>query len=307
MGAGSTGLVVATIDFCNIEISKFLLEKRTFIDFITPLKKDDNKIPQPLQILAINKIKELMASAKNFKPTSIVFIPSKFFKETKNYMTFFKKIKKELKVKIYLPNLETEAILGYLGVKIKYPDIATKLLVWNTGAHGTNWTMQKNNSEFKVYYEKINPIIFKNMVTEGILKKDHKKINSPNPLGSKNTKEALELIKLYTTYNTPPELKKIANEFKVVGIGSFHNLSIMKQIGKKGASYNLELLESTLRKRENLKDKEIGGPYPEYQITNLIMAMGILNSMKLDQIHTARINMAHGALIYPKFWKKTGN
>jgi len=303
MGAASIKLVVAQIDFCKIEISKFLFEKEIVFDLFGPVIKNNNTISRSLQINTIKKLKTLVELAKEYKPIGIILLPSKFFKKSSNFMAFFKKIKEDLNVKIFLPDLKTEAILGFLGVKIKYPNISDKLLVWDVGVNGSNWTLLDENLDFRVHFEKMDPIIFKNMVIEGILKKDYKKVQTPNPLGSENAKSALELIKLYTAYNLPPKIKKSAKEFKVVGIGRFHNTSIMGQIGAKGASYNLPQLERALRKRADLKDQDIGGPFPDYQITNLILAMGFLSTMELEQVFTTNTNEAHGALMYPKFWK----
>ena len=304
MGAYNTKLVVGQIDFCKIKIVKFLLEKEVVLNFADPLK-GKSEVSLALQISAMEKLKKMVDLANRFNPVHIAFIPSKFFKTTTNYMSFFKKIREDLKVKIFLPDLETEAILGFLGVKIKYPQAPNKLLVWDMGANGSNWTMLDKNLDFKVYFEKMNPKTFKNMVIEGVLKKDYKQVSSPNPLGDKNTKKALDLIKLYSSYNTPEILKKRAKEFKVVGIGGFHNKSIMNQLGVGGSSYNLKQLESALGKVSSLSDKEIKGPFPSYQVTNLILAMGLLNTLGLDIIYTTNVNEAHGALMYPKYWKIT--
>ena len=300
MGASITKLVVAEVNFCKIEITKFLLEKDIVIDFIKPLV-EKAKISLTLQLAGIKKLKNLVESAKKFNPKRIIFIPSKYFKTTSNYISFFKNIKEDLQVKILLPDLKTEAILGFLGVKIQYPQAKSKLLVWDISGNGSNWTMMDENLDFKVYTEKINPNIFKNLVIEGVLKKNYHQVKTPNPLGSKNAKEALDIIKLYASYNTPKKLQKIAKELKVVGIGSFHNKGIMGQLRKRGSSYNLEDLEGVLKIKVNQSDQEIIGLFPSYQVTNLILAMGSLETMELDQVFTTNTNEAHGAIMYPEF------
>ena len=52
MGASITKLVVAEVNFCKIEITKFLLEKDIVIDFIKPLV-EKAKISLTLQLAGI--------------------------------------------------------------------------------------------------------------------------------------------------------------------------------------------------------------------------------------------------------------
>jgi exopolyphosphatase/guanosine-5'-triphosphate,3'-diphosphate pyrophosphatase len=303
LGHVKTTLVIGKIDYCNITIKHFLLEKTISLNFFHNLKKTNNVITPMLQNRAIGELKKLVDLAKKYNPRGIILLPSSNFKATKNYMDFFKRIKEDLRVKFFLPDLKTDAELGFLGVKIKFPETSSKILVWDISSNGSSWTTLDNDLNFKVYTEKMNPLIFKKMVIEGILKKDHKKVLTPNPLGPKKADEALELIKFYANYNIPEIIKKKAKDFKIVGIGGFHNDLIKGLVGARTPTYDLPQLKAKLEKYANLNDEQIGGDFKEYIVTGLILAIGLLETLGVDKVTTSTTSEAHGALMYPKFWK----
>ena len=68
-------------------------------------------------------------------------------------------------------------------------------------------------------------------------------------------------------------------------------------------SSNIETLKATLEKYANLNDEQIGGEFKEYLVTGLILTIGFLETLGVDRVTTSTSSQAHGALMYPKFWK----
>lgn len=296
-------LVVGEVDKCKSTITKYLLEMDTKIDLISGIKKNDYLVDLKLERYAINTLKKLAANARDFRPKNLVLIPSKSLKKIKNHLEFFKEIKKNLNCKIVLPNLDTESILGFLAAKMKIPKGPNPMMVWSLNDSGSFWAIEEKGPGFKIFYDKISPYIFKDMVVEGILKKDHKKISSPNPLGPEKAAAAEKLLGIYLKFNLDKFLQEKSSNFQVVGIGNFHYQSIYPLAQSSVGSYKTDQLRTALEKSYNLSDKEIGGEFPEIQTTNLILALKVMEIMQVQEITAISVSEADGALVYEEFWK----
>ena len=300
-------LVIAEVDKCKSNISKYLLEMRTKVDLITVIKKNDYLITQKLEKYALNNLKNLAENARVFRPKDLVLVPSKSLKKIKNYLDFFKEIKKTLNCKIVLPNLETESILGFLAAKLKVPKSTIPLMVWSLNDSGSFWAIEGENQDFKIFYDKISPEIFKDMVIEGVLKLDHKKILSPNPLTAEKVKDAEKILDVYLKFNLDRFLQEKSSNFMVVGIGDFHYQSIYPQANSTLDSYKMDQIRTALEKSINLSDKEIGTEFPEIQVTNLILAIKIMEIMNISEVKPVSVSEADGALIFEDYWTQKSN
>lgn len=295
-------LVVAEVDKCKSLITKYFLEMGTKIDLISGIKKNDYLIIKKLEGFALNSLKKLAANARDFRPKNLVIVPSKSLKKIKNHLEFLKEVKKSLNCKIVLPNLETESILGFLAAKIKIHN-GPPLMVWNLNDSGSFWAVEDKETGYKIFHDKISPYIFKDMVVEGVLNKDHNKVLSPNPLGREKVAEAEKLLDLYLRFNLDKFLQEKSSNYQVVGIGNFHYQSIYPKTQSTLGSYKLDQLRTALENSYNLSDKEIGGESPEIQITNLILALKVLEIMQIKDIKAISVSEADGALIYEDYWK----
>ena len=299
----SARLVVAEVDKCKSIITKYFLEMGTKVDLASGIKKNDFLLNQKLEKYALNAIKKLAENAREFRPKNLILVPSKSLKKVKNHLEFLKEIKKNLNCKIVLPSLETESILGFLAAKLKIPKGPVPLMVWSINDSGSFWAIEDENQGFKIFYDKISPYIFKDMVIEGILKKDHTKFLSPNPLDNEKIKQADKLLDLYLKYNLDKFLQEKSANYQVVGIGDFHYQSVYPLALASLGSYKIDQLKVALEKLTNLSDKDIGGEYPEVQVTNLILAIKTMEIMKINEVTALSVNEADGALVFEDYWK----
>ncbi len=296
-------LVVAEIDKCKSLVSKYYLEMGTKVDLISGVRKKDYLLNQKLQKYALNSLKKLAKNALEFRPKNLILVPSKSLKKFQNNLEFLKEIKKNLNCKVVLPNLETESILGFLAAKLKISKSPLPLMVWNLNDSGSFWAIEEEGQGFKIFYDKISPYIFKDMVVEGILKKDHNKILTPNPLDLEKITQGEKLLEIYLKYNLDKFLQEKSKNYQVIGIGDFHHQSVYPKTMSTLVSFKLDQLKTALEKSSNLSDKEIGGEYPEVQVTNLILAKGIMETMQIQEVTALSVNEADGALVYEDYWK----
>lgn len=296
-------LVVAEVDKCKALISKYYLEMGTKVDLISGIRKNDYLVNKKLERYALNTLKNLAKNARVFRPKNLILVPSKSLKKIKNHFEFLKEVQNTLNCKVVLPSLETESILGFLAAKLKIPKGPKPLMVWSINDSGAFWTIEDEIQGFKIFNDKISPYIFKDMVIEGILKKDHSKILSPNPLDNEKIGQAQKLLDTYLKYNLDKFLQEKSENYQVIGIGLFHYLSVYPQTMSTLGSYKMDQLRTALEKSSNLSDKEVGGEYPEVQVTNLILAKGIMETMRIQEVTALSVNEADGALFYEEYWK----
>jgi len=88
----------------------------------------------------------------------------------------------------------------------------------------------------------------------------------------------------------------------VIGIGGVHNQSIRKQV-KKVASYSRENIMNVLQDRLDLTDEQIGGQYADTEVSNLILVLGFMQKLEIEEVLLADVNLTDGILVDPAFWR----
>ncbi|MFI5391936.1 MAG: hypothetical protein ACHQYQ_11295, partial [Bacteriovoracales bacterium] len=136
-------------------------------------------------------------------------------------------------------------------------------------------------------------------IIEGVLKKDHLKVSSPNPLGLEKVTESEKLLEVYAKYNLDKFLQEKSSNYNVIGIGNFYS-----HLGETiNGLLPLDQLRTSLVKTSNFSDDQIGGEFPDLQITNLILAIKIMETMGISKVTPVSVNEADGSLVFEDFWK----
>lgn len=162
--------------------------------------------------------------------------------------------------------------------------------------------IKDGHQNYRVYRGHMASISFKNQIIEKIHRQSTGGHASPNPIGGKNLTAALE-IAMTAASDVPDEIKKSIRqaETTVIGIGGVHNQSVRKQVGK-NATYGREDLLKTLRYKLDLTDMQIGGYYADTDVSNLIMVLGFMKKLDIEEVHLMDVNLTDGVLIDPAFW-----
>jgi exopolyphosphatase/guanosine-5'-triphosphate,3'-diphosphate pyrophosphatase len=121
-------------------------------------------------------------------------------------------------------------------------------------------------------------------------------------MGESVAAKAVNMAQYYAEIHVPKAIKEKAKHLTVLGIGGVHYYSVRKQCVEEGKTYTISDVEKALTNRNNLTDKEIGGEYAATDISNLTLVLGFMRELEIEKIETLKANMAHGILIYPKFW-----
>ena len=196
----------------------------------------------------------------------------------------------------------TEAILGFLAA---YPQIGLEkkdVLVWDIGGGSMQITMALDDNTFEVYEGKLASVSMKNMIIRAIQGKSYKDFKSPNPMGESVASKATNMAQYYAEIHVQKAIKEKAKHLTVLGIGGVHYYSVRKQSVKVGKTYTILDVEKALTTRSKLTDIEIGGKFAVTDVSNLALVLGFMKELKIEKIETLKANMAHGILIYPKYW-----
>jgi exopolyphosphatase/guanosine-5'-triphosphate,3'-diphosphate pyrophosphatase len=142
----------------------------------------------------------------------------------------------------------------------------------------------------------------KNLIITTIQGKSYKDVKSPNPMGKAVATKAVNLAQYYAEIHVPNLIKKKAENLTVLGIGGVHYYSVRKQCVAGGKTYTISDVKRALAIGQALSDPEIGGKYAATDVSNLALVSGFMETLKIEKIRILKANMAHGILIYPKYW-----
>jgi len=140
------------------------------------------------------------------------------------------------------------------------------------------------------------------MIICAIQGKSYKDVQSPNPMGEAVATKAVNMAQYYAAIHVQKAIKEKAKHLTVLGIGGCHYYCVRKQCVNEGKTYTISDVEKTLTTRCKLTDSEIGGKYAPTDISNLALVLGFMKELEIEKVKTLKANMAHGILIYPKYW-----
>lgn len=303
IGSSNTKIVIAEINKCSPQIKKILFERKIKIDYVGDYRRSNKKgLSSKILNEGFMAILDLIALGKVFKPSSLIAISSKFFKKLSNQKDFFSNLKKETGIRVFMISPKMEAILQFISVSTSYSGDLKNILLWDIGSSGMSFT-RYDGKNYHVYLENISSEGFKNMVLEGIIGKSHLTTNSPNPLGNSNTTKAMDMIRVYSKFNTPQMFKTWGNTLETIGTGGVHYSGILNLLKKDSKSYRLGEIDKAIDKYKKLNDKEINSLYASTQVTNLILVRGYMKSVGINEVAVKKVNPSLGVLLHPKFWQ----
>ena len=303
IGSGTTKMVVAKVDTCLQQVKQIFEDKEIAVEYKEDLYMSQGKFSKEIQDKGLAVLKQLKNIAKKNNPDLYVGVATSAFRTSINGKIFAERIEKDLGIRVKIISQRTEAILGFLAA---YPqtDLEKKeCLVWDIGGGSMQMVMAQDNNAFEVYEGKLASVSMKNMIITAIHGKSYKEVSSPNPMGNAVATKATNLAQYYAEIHAPNSIKNKAKNLTVLGIGGVHYYSVRKQCVKDGKTYTISDVERTLALRQALTDEELGGKYAPTDISNLALVLGFMKALNINKIRTLKANMAHGILIYPKYWE----
>lgn len=304
IGSGTTKMVVAKVNHCLNQRGQILLERSIPIPFKSSLDNSaDQQFDQKIQNHALDQLGKLKEEASNFFPKKFVAVGTQAFRTAKNGEELAKKIERMIGIHFLVIDQRTEAILGYMAATQGKNQFEQEILVWDIGGASMQMTYLDKAQNYITYEGQLASVSFKNMVITALQGKDYMVTASPNPLGVNIGKKALNLAEYYAKTHLPLNLKESAAKGKVLGIGSLHQFSILKNINSKATAYKLTEVLSEYDRKKNLTDSQLKSDYAATDVTNLALVAGFMKELKIEQVEVIDVNMAHGILTYPGYWQ----
>lgn len=317
VGSGTTKMKVAQVDVCKKKILKVFLKKQIPVAYKENLvsSKKGKIFNSFIQKKGFKVLKRLAKQAKKFKPHKWVGVGTSAFRKANNAKAFLKKVKKDIKLDIKIITQKEEGEIGFFAAKTLLSKLSPlkiknkKIVVWDIGGGSMQMISPEKRKISNFFLKKwtfykgtLASVSFKKHIIKNIQKKPYKK--SPNPMSNWVAKKAERYVINHAKKTIPKGFKKIFKEkFILLGIGGVHYHSIFKQIKKsvkrkKTRYYTKYQLQKTLNRRKNLSNKKIGGRYASTDISNLILVLGFMKSLKINKIYTGQVDLTDGVLLY---------
>lgn len=304
VGSGTTKLTVAKINTCLSQIGEVLLEKGVAIPFKSSLDNaPDGNFDSKIQAYGLEQIGKLKEEAATLGAKKFVAVATSAFRKARNGDEFAKRIERMLSIRFKVIDQRTEAILGHMAATQSTKKLGEDIIVWDIGGGSMQMTYLDKNQNYNIYEGKLASVSFKNMILAGIQGKNYSEVQSPNPLGRAGAKKALNLAEYYAKIHVPNEVKEATARMKVVGIGSLHNYSILKNVTQNTTSYTLAEVLKRLNEVKQKTDIQIGGEYASTDVSNLCLVAGFMTELKIEKVDVQNVNMGHGILTYASYWE----
>ncbi|PCJ18973.1 MAG: hypothetical protein COB02_09575 [Candidatus Cloacimonadota bacterium] len=293
LGSGSTKLLVAKVDSCERKILKVLHEDSVRVDYFENLRRSsDSTFSRKMMFKGLNKVIALKSIADKYNPSRFTIYATEAFRRANNVDKFFKKIKRYTGVLPVVLSADEEGTLGLLALSVLLNKDPSSILSWDIGAGSMQISSMVGNTT-RVFQGRFASETFKNYVKSRI----KSNTQSPNPLSKAEVQIASEVI--------TEELQEIPswilnhlklNDGVIYGIGGVHYHSVRELTGWKDY-YTVQDVKRALSTIVDKSDAQIGGPFPETQVTNLILVLEYMKALGVKKVFSQRVNMAYGALV----------
>lgn len=157
--------------------------------------------------------------------------------------------------------------------------------------------VQRHKSMNNIYMGAIASVTFKNMLLNSVIDAPENQ-TSPNPLGNK-ANASLKLAEYYAKVHVPKPIKETSRSSQVLGIGGVFT-ALQQKVDSTSHLLTKANLEELLQQRKNLTDEQIPGDYKAVDVTNIILVLGFMKALGIEQVNTYKVNLTHGLLFTMK-------
>jgi exopolyphosphatase/guanosine-5'-triphosphate,3'-diphosphate pyrophosphatase len=300
VGSETTKMKVAKIDKCLQKNIGFIYSKDIKVSYAE--NRVRGVLSDDIRSKGIIALKALKKEATETGAQIFTGVATEALRQAFNTPEFLQEIKAQTGIPVKLISPDEEAILGYLAAVSVLGSKAKNAVVWDIGGNSMQMVFRRNDQRYIIYHGNLASITFKKKILSEIKNKKLTQSNSPNPIGKDNLEKVLKIAMLAAA-EVPEEIKQKLQKQDtfIIGIGGVHNQSINKQLGSKN-SYRREELIDVLIYRINLTDTDIGGCYADTEVSNLILVLGFMKQLDLNEIIPVNVNLADGILFDPTFW-----
>lgn len=307
VGSGTTKLKVATVDTCRSLITGVHLNETRKLSIKEDVEKSPTKKISPELLTKAEKVfEELLHLANEKGGVRRRAVGTSGLRLASNAVEFTDRIKAQTGLEIQVISQDAEADLGYwsaLAQKFESSIDRDRILVWDIGGGSQQIVYRRESGGLARHLSAVASVSFKSLVLKEVKKSKVRKLETPNPLTEKEANEALDVVKRLVEKETPQELKDFVGRGKVhvLGIGGVHFHSLRKGVGG-NSKYSRDDLRSAIAKAIGKTDAQIGGEYAATDVTNLILVLGYMEVLGINEVQALNINLTDGVLVQPGRW-----
>ncbi|KAB1442101.1 Ppx/GppA phosphatase family protein [Pseudodesulfovibrio senegalensis] len=309
IGSGSIKCKVADVDTKNGKIVHIVEQMWRKADFKESIARDPAKrIAPSVAAEGMNILRDFVAKSRELGATQFAAVGTQAFHEASNGREYFRTIRETLGIPAVIITQEQQACLGFEAARQHFDIPARSMVVWDIGAATIQLAARARNGSRLYSLGTQASVGFKNYVIEEIQHENLAFRQSPNPMSYSDVQKALRHARWLADTSTSEAMKRHihAHDATVIGIGPVHAISIMGQIlGKPWdkndpsapQKYTADQVRDALDHRFGMTDGAIGGDFANVQITNLILVLGYMEALDIQEVVPASINMADGLLV----------
>ena len=297
IGSASTKLKVADVNLCDRKIYKVVLEESAKVPYADDLMRNQKHFSSAVMAQGVKVVQGLMDRAKEMGAVEFVAVATEAFREAANAAEMIDVFKSEAGLHVQIIEQEQEAMLGFLGATAEFPGGFENIVVWDIGGSSQQITTVGRKG-FENYFGKMASVGFRDEIISAVQNKKLSATKTPNPISWAQRDRALKVA--HTIGREVPELikDKITDPaVTIIGIGSVHNISIHKQAAPESNDYTRTQVEEALKKRIGKTDAQVGGAYASTDVSNLILVLGMMEALKIDNVVLRNVNLTDARLI----------
>ena len=273
------------------------MDEKVAIPFNEDLDQSkDFRLSSFIKEKAIEKLTPLLQKARTFHQGKIKAVATSVFREALNGKEFASSLAKELKIQVQVISQNQEANLGFHSAQVVSGNFSDSMMVWDIGGGSMQMILRSKKKE-EVYMGALASVTFKNMLLNSVIDATENQ-TSPNPLGGK-TDASLKLAEYYAKIHVPKSLKESLKSTEILGIGGVFT-SLQQKVDSQSHLLSRKNLEELLQQRKNLTDDQIPGDYKAVDVTNIVLVLGFMKALGIEQVNTYKVNLTHGLLFTMK-------
>lgn len=305
IGSGGPKLRVAKVDLARSKIVEILHAQHYPVIFQESLTQSEDRILS-LEIMqqGLIAIQQAIALAKSYGANEIVLIGASVFRNAVNGEFFANFIHSETSHQVHILDQDSEAKLAFQATLARTNIDAENLIVWDIGGGSTQLICRETEDAYMIDKSIEGSGHFRDWVIEVIQHQNSKECRSPNPLsaGHANLAEAYAYL-LSSKVDQVFRSRMLNPSIEVVGVGSVFGRGFSRLMDGK-SPVTIEDLTAAVNRLIDKTDADLGGgDFACVEVSNVLLALGLMKGFGVAQIYLLDINNADGALVYPPFWE----
>lgn len=305
IGSANIKCAVADVDIATGRVVEMIETMSMKVDFAEDLARSyDSNLTEEIMVAGIEALRKIKARALELKAVEFSAAGGAVFRAARNGRAYFVRIENETGIPCRVISKQQAAMLNFHAAKQAMHSSPRAVLVWDIGGGSQNMTARSFDGGLHFYLDNMASVTFKNVVIERIQKKTPATTTSPNPVSMEEVQVALTYIRGYAETTVPQLIAtKLKNENMIVaGIGGVHYYSIPEVLGERNEFYTREEVAQALEEWTGKTDEDFDSKYAATRLTNLILVLGFMDALGINEIYPLKVNHSNGLLTAREFW-----